>query len=63
MSGYATKMVAETTNPEGKVMSRLTLEFMELDYAKLVRVEQPVRELVSEYFDWGVQAAAEISSK
>ena len=62
MAGYSTKIVAEATNEEGKVMSRLTVEHMELDYPGLVTVEQPMRELVNEYFDWGLQKAAEIKA-
>jgi predicted methyltransferase len=63
MAGYSTKIVAEAVNPEGKVMSRLTIENMELTYPNLINVEQPVRELVNEYFDWGLQKAAEPESK
>ena len=63
MAGYSTKIVAEAVDPQGKIMSRLTLEHMELDYGGLVRVEQPFRKMVDEYFEKGVQSAAELKSK
>jgi predicted methyltransferase len=63
MAGYSTKIVAEAVNPEGKVMARLTVEHMELDYAGVVKVEQSVQKMLDEQFSWGVQQASDVSSK
>lgn len=58
MAGYSTKIVAEATNPEGKVMARITVEHLELDYAGLVKVESSVKGMLDTQFAWGAEQAA-----